>query len=383
MSDLNKIVNGKVVSIDNLDLFEKAAEDNIIGRTLPNIISNISELDFPKAQKYIDKYKEAYNAMPYPLYCIDSDLKYCTIGLFIKKEIGISCQMWTNDGLFVLLDRDNLLALGFVNNSWGIVHVDSALPDNLDIKQYRSYIGFAEFVWVASKLLKGEPTSTFYSSFMAPFCEACNGQAMILKWELGNILNFKNVPKRETFKPNKLINTATKAEYSIDIYTAGRRKTHETTQAWYLGSANKIETEQKSINVYGYDLYLKPLSRPDTKSGADKIKHIELYGVNSLFCTLCNFKNYASSDEFPDFTGIITSEQLIFEINSRIFIARSDKYVDAKEVARNVELYAFDGDNLYLSKQQHVTPGVKKETIYQYDMNTGKVSLCTVQFIRA
>ena len=49
MSDLNKIVNGKVVSIDNLDLFEKAAEDNIIGRTLPNIISNMSELDFPKA----------------------------------------------------------------------------------------------------------------------------------------------------------------------------------------------------------------------------------------------------------------------------------------------------------------------------------------------
>ena len=84
---MKKLVNGRIVDIKNIDIFEKAAEGTAINRTLPNIIPNDTlNLDFDIIEIYINAYKKFYASLPFPLYGVDTDLKYCAAGLFIKKE---------------------------------------------------------------------------------------------------------------------------------------------------------------------------------------------------------------------------------------------------------------------------------------------------------
>ena len=57
---MRKLVNGKIVDIQNIELFEKAAEGMAIGRTLSNVIPNESlDLNFDIVEKYIEAYKSS------------------------------------------------------------------------------------------------------------------------------------------------------------------------------------------------------------------------------------------------------------------------------------------------------------------------------------
>ena len=67
---MKKLVNGKVVNVDNIALFELAAEglalqNTAISSTNDGIEGNI---DSPLVRKYIKQYDVFFKSMPYPLY---------------------------------------------------------------------------------------------------------------------------------------------------------------------------------------------------------------------------------------------------------------------------------------------------------------------------
>lgn len=385
---MRKLVNGKIVDIQNIDIFEKAAEGVAINRTLTNVIPNESlDLDFSLVEQYIDAYKRFYSSLPFPLYGIDTDLKYCSAGLYIKKSIGIGIRMWTNNGLFISVDNERCLVLGFVNNSWGIVCADSIKDDNINIQDYKGETAFEDFVWVLASLFKGENTSSYYHEFMPKFVDACNSQPVVMKWELSNILTFGQVPNKLNLPNNKLIDTDKNLEYTLDVFIAGTRQTKEKQHVWNLTSdEDEIQPAVRPVykKVYGYDLYVKPIITDDVqiKPGEDKIKPVELYGVNSLFCTLCTLRTLSEADEFEDFTGIISDNNFVFSTCNRIFVAKARNYVEAKEVARGVEIYSYKQNIVYFVKPKMIAPGIRKEVIYSYSLVDGNLRLCKIQFVR-
>ena len=92
---MRKLVNGKVIEIDNIELFELAAEglalqNTAISSTNDGIEANINS---PLVRKYIKQYDVFFKAMPYPLYAIEADIKYATLGNFIKSLSRICCNV--------------------------------------------------------------------------------------------------------------------------------------------------------------------------------------------------------------------------------------------------------------------------------------------------
>lgn len=382
---MRKLVNGKIVDIKNIEIFEKAAEGMAINRTISNVIPNESlDIDFDIVERYIDAYKTFYTSLPFPLYGIDTDIKYCCAGIYIKKMVETDAIFWTNNGLYINIDKERLLALGFVNNSWGIVAVDSIKDDNINPQMYGSELGFEEFIWVLACLFKGTNTAAYYREFMPKFVDACNNQAVVLKWELSNILSFGNIPNRMGIPENKIINIDKNSEYMLDIYVAGTRETKESQHVWNLSSGDDY-TIPKTTKVYGYDLYEKPIISDDAqiKPGQDKIKQTELFGINSLFCTLCSIREIGNEEDFASFRGIVSDNNFVFVIRNRVFVAKARNYVEAKEVARGVDVYSYKAGIVYFVKSKFVAPGIKKEVIYSYSLADGSLRLCKIQFVRA
>ena len=386
MITLRKLVNGRIVDIKNIDIFEKAAEGAAINRTLPNIIPNEElSIDFKLMEKFIDIYKKFYLALPFPLYSIDSDLKYCAAGLFIKKESTAKNRIWVDNGLFIAMDIEKKLALGFVNNSWGIVKVTEIKADNLNIQAYRSEVGFEDFVWVTASLFKQESTSEYYKLFMPKFVDACGNQPVVMRWELSNILQFVEIPDRISLSLNKIINFEDTSELTLDIFTAGVREQKDKQQhLWSFIEGQEDSIAYKKTKVYGYDLYEKPntTGKYNIKAGSDKIRSAEVFGINSLFCTLCSIKSATEAEEFSDFTGFIADGNFVFLVDNRLFLAKSNIYTEAKEVARGVEIYSYKPGVVYISKQKNIAPGVRKETIYSYTIADGNLRMCRIQFNR-
>ena len=103
---MKKIVNGKVINIDNLELFELAAEglalqNTAISNTADGVECNINS---PLVSGYIKKYDIFFKSMPYPLYAIEADIKYATLGNFIKALSKEKIEMWVDRGLHIKLD---------------------------------------------------------------------------------------------------------------------------------------------------------------------------------------------------------------------------------------------------------------------------------------
>ena len=136
---MKKLVNGKVIEIANMKLFELAAEGLALQNTA---VSNTSEgieasINSPLVHKYIKQYDIFFKSMPYPLYAIEADIKYATLGSFIKTLAKEKIDLWVHNGLNIKLDAKTGMTLNVVNNTWSIIYDTSEHEDNTTLELYR------------------------------------------------------------------------------------------------------------------------------------------------------------------------------------------------------------------------------------------------------
>ena len=104
--------------------------------------------------------------------------------------------------------------------------------------------------------MRGESLRDFYQVFMKEFYEACNGEPMLLKWELAHILDFGYVPKQLNFKDNRIIDLNTGCEYFLDIFSAGKREVSENIIVIRVGGDKSgYDIKKKTANVYDFEVY--------------------------------------------------------------------------------------------------------------------------------
>ena len=317
--------------------------------------------------------------MPYPLYAIESDIKYATLGNFIKGLAKEKIHIWVKNGLHIRLDNETGMTLRFINNTWSIIYDKSTHEDNTSMELFKDCTGYKEYNWVLKKVINKESTSEFYKEFMPKFVEACNYQPMVMKWELENILTFSSIPNRIEFKQNRIININSSEEYQIDIYCSGVAETDEVINTWSLDPNNLgSSTRKKSMKLYDFDTYIKNIEDTKTKG---KISKAGMIGLQTMFIELCNVKNGMELKEFPDFTGAIMDTSLVFVINKRLYIAKSNRLVEANDIAHGVELYTLEKGKVYFTKSKRINEKVSEDALYCYSIKDNNVRLCKIMYI--
>lgn len=378
---MKKLVNGKVIEINNIELFELAAEglalqNTAISTTSDGIEANINS---PLVHKYIKQYDIFFKSMPYPLYAIEDDIKYATLGNFIKSLAKEHITMWVDHGLHIKLDENTGMTLRIVNNTWSIIYNKETRSDNTSMELFRESIGYEEYTWLLRKIVNKETTANFYMEFMPDFVRACNSQPMVIKWELENILTFCNIPNRQEFRPNKIIDTENNKEYTLDIFCTGVVDTDEKVKSWNLtGDSVGSGMQYRTMKTYGFDAYSKPLSDGAKTSG--KFEKCKVNGLHNLFMQLCAIKSANDLSKFPYFEGIISENNLIFSIDKRLYISKSNRLMEPKDIAHGIELYAVENGKIYFIKSKKINEKISKDSLYSYTIKNGAIRLCKTLF---
>jgi len=252
---MKKKVNGKVVDI-NLEIFEAGFEGLVLQKSAVSNISDTIEDESNLVKISVESYHKFYKSLPFPLYCIENNIKYATAATFIRDDLRIAAPMWVDKALYIKVESNK--ALKIVGSTWAIVRIEKEQEDNTNIEYHKDEIGYNEFKWVLSKLMDNESLANFYSVFMPKFVEACNKEPMILKWELGRILDFGYVPNKIELKENRIIDVENDCEYQVDVYCSGKRKTTENYLEITIGGSNPgITTKSKYVKIYDFDVYRK------------------------------------------------------------------------------------------------------------------------------
>ena len=158
---MRKLVNGKVINVDNIELFELAAEGLALQNTAVSTTADGIEatINSPLVHKYIKQYDVFFKAMPYPLYAIEEDIKYATLGNFIKSLSKTNIDMWVNNGLHIRLDKNTGMTLKIVNNTWSIVYNKENRSDNTSMSLFEHSVGYKEYSWILDKIIKKQKTN--------------------------------------------------------------------------------------------------------------------------------------------------------------------------------------------------------------------------------
>lgn len=378
---MKKLVNGKVINVDNIELFELAAEGLALQNSAVSVTSDGLEgnINSPLVHRYIKQYDIFFKSMAYPLYAIETDIKYATLGNFIKSLSKDNITMWVDNGLFIKLDDKTGMTLHIVNNTWSIKYIKETKEDNTSLKLYEQALGYKEYSWVLNKIINKENTANFYEEFMPDFVKACNSQPMILKWELENILTFGVIPNKIEFRANKIINIQADEEYTLDIYCTGMVDTNEKVQSFSLvDNAGICNTRYKQMKTYGFDVYAKPMFDGSKTSG--KFEKCKINGLHNLFMELCGIKHANEMNAFPNFEGIISDTNLVFTIEKRLYISKSNRLMEPKDIAHGVELYSVENNKVYFVKSKKINNKLTKDILYSYSIPDETIRLCKIVY---
>lgn len=369
---MRKLINGKVVNIDNIELFEMAKAGLARGAvTVSSTEALPDENSYSDSiAKVIKMYNVFYKSMPYPLYAIEHDIKYATLGCFLKHtESGSNQMMFLDNGLYVVTDVQSMTAIHIVNNSWSVEHIDAIKRDNVDIENYKEHPAYKEYSWMLQKVLKMDNRDNYYSRFMPEFIRACNNDPMIIRWELQNMLNFNRVPDELSIADNTLIKIDSNEEFTMDIYASGHIQCRNGNTRWDTTGIGIQTHGYDNIVKYDYTLYKKT-------AGNSKMQKASAEWAANLFGALYKIKCIRYTDKFPMYRGVVLGNTVVIELYGSVYAIDKN---GSKEIANNASIYSAHSSDAYI-KRATDEDGVTKVAIYKYSVSEKRTKICSIDY---
>lgn len=380
---MKKLVNGKVINIENIELFEKGFEGLVLNKKASSDVKDTLDSDNELVRKCVNAYNSVINTLPFPLFAIESNCKYAFIANYILNKVeGIKEDaIFVNECICIMIEDKKQLKLMY--KTWAIEKYtgkpDTAKSINLD--QFKNEVEYKEMRWCYNKLVNGESIGAYYKEFMKSFIDACNCSSMTLNWELKNILNFGYVPDEIEIDKNRIVCPSKKYQYFLDVFCTGKRKSNDSVLEIVVGPNPRIAQKNKLVKVYDFDVYGKLLSDGDIdKKAENKIEKKQLDGMASVFETIVGIGIDSDTVEKVVYRGIIDEDDMFFEINGRIYQCETNKYSTAELIAANVSIYSYENGRLYIKNSTKLPSGVYKDHIFSVDTATKKARLCRTSF---
>lgn len=379
---MKKLVNGKVINIENIELFEKGFEGLVLNKKASSDVKDTLDSDNELVKQCVTAYNNMINTLPFPLFAIESNCKYAFIANYILNKVeGLNADdIFVNECICIKLEDNKQLKLMY--KTWAIEKYKGT-PDTakgIDLEQFKNEAEYKELKWCYDKLVNGESISAYYKEFMKSFIDACSS-SMTLNWELKNILNFGYVPEEIEIDKNRILNPSKKYQYFLDVFCTGKKKTNDSILEIVAGPTPKLTQKNKLVKVYDFDVYGKLIGDGDIdKKAENKIEKKQLDGMASVFEVIVGLGIDSDTVERIVYRGIIDDDIILFEINGKIYQCKSNEYTHAELLAVNVSIYSYENGRLYIKNSTKLPSGVYRDNIFSVDVNTKKARLCRTSF---
>ncbi|MEM4385395.1 MAG: hypothetical protein QXD03_02470 [Candidatus Anstonellales archaeon] len=373
---IKKVVNGKIVNIDNIELFEKAFKNIKLGlikeknKDKIEYILGILEVLGGRVREVIEEYIKFYSSLPFPFNSLNDGMIYSIIKAYLI-EVGYNdFNYYVFEGC-IYINKDDIWVRcsGFDIIIEKCLNIEKAikLEDFVNDKWYSHYI------WLLNSYREGKSLTGYYKEFMSEFYNACNGDVKVLKWELINIMNFGYKVNRLELKENVIIDIDNDIEYIIDIYFNKYIELEEEEMCINLYS-NTASYRKKRVKTYKYDVYEKSYEENE-----GSLVKVEVDGMHNLFLRLVGVKESNLYKKIPTYKGFIVGGNLIYTVEDNVFICKAYKQSKEKMIASKCKIYGYDKSMLYLLKSTR-EDNIYKDTIYSYNIHTGDIRIVDVDY---
>lgn len=379
---MKKLVNGKVINIENIELFEKGFEGLVLNKKASSDVKDTLDSDNELVKQCVTAYNSMINSLPFPLFAIESNCKYAFIANYILNKVdSISAEdMFVNECICIKLEDNKQLKLMY--KTWAIEKYKGTpeTAKTIELDQFKGEAEYKEMKWCYDKLVNDESISAYYKEFMKSFIDACSS-SMTLNWELKNILNFGYVPEEIEIDKNRILNPSKKYQYFLDVFCTGKKKTSDSILEIVAGPTPRLTQKNKLVKVYDFDVYGKLIGEGDVdKKAENKIEKKQLDGMASVFEVIVGLGIDSDTVERIVYRGIIDDDIILFEINGKIYQCKSNEYTHAELLAVNVSIYSYENGRLYIKNSTKLPSGVYKDNIFSVDVSTKKARLCRTSF---
>lgn len=373
---MEKVVNGQLVDVGDIRLFELALEGIALNQRAVNKVNIELKYD-DNVGKCIDIYNKAYSKLPFPLYSIETNLKYSCLAKIIEKELdkklSNNYNLWVDKSLHIFI-KDSLIDLKFIGSTWSIDYIEEPYKDNTDIDLYKQDVGYDEYKWIVENHSESSNLAIdFYSKFMSNLLRACGSDASIMIREFTNILNFENVPNPYFIKPNTVVDTNKSYEYFLDVYCKEIRETGRNSFTIDLTvEDSELCTEKEVVPIIGIKAFKKSLM-----SCIDNVNILGGIEEDNIISKILD--DTIEMDLDTDIRGIKVDNKIILEIDNEIYkldlISKT-----LKLIGNGISFYSFLGNYVYFIRKQKVRNGVIKNIIYKYSTLNGSITVSKIFF---
>ena len=368
-STVEKVVNGQLVDVGDIRLFELGLEGLSINKVAINNIS-IELKDDENISKCIEIYSKAYRMLPFPLYSVETNLKYSCIANIMKGKLKFDYKLWVDKSLNVYI-VDSKLLVKFIGNTWGVDYIEEPYKDNTDLDIYKRDVGYNEFKWVLDNKDNSNLTLDFYSEFMGDFLRACGNNANIMVKEFSKILDFENVPKPVNIMDNHIVDSTGEYEYFIDFYCAELRKTGDKQYSIDLtvDDEDTVTCEDDVEPIFSLNAYKKASLNDKGVFGAMEFDA----ELSERLCRVLEI------DEDTSIKGVKVENTLFLEINNTVYYFNtiSNKFV---AIGNGIAIYSFKDNYIYFLRKQLIREKTYKNIIYKYNMFNSNINIAKISF---
>lgn len=378
---MKKKVNGKIVDINNTDLFEAAFEGAILNKKASSAIKDTLDNQSELVKKCIELYYEYDKALPFPLSSVEICVKYAAIGKYIEHNLK-DVKVFVRDCMYIPIENNKVLKL--MHKTWAIETIKEPFTDDerASLDDFSDMLGYEEFKWSLEKMKTTKELDDYYKVFMPEFLEACKDEPMILKWELQNILNFGYVPKQLNISDNRLVDISNDYEYFLDVFSTGKKESNESLlEITVRNGKSSVENKKKLVKVYNFEVYGKAKgSGVLDRKEENKIEKKKVDGMAAVFETIVKAGTLQDRVEKVSYRGFISDNVIIFEVESNLYACIFDKYSKATPIANKVKIFAYENNRIYMKKETKSDFGATREVIYSYDLVSSKARICRISF---
>ncbi len=381
---MQKLVNGKIVDIGDIRLFEAAFLGLVLNKRAISNINTTIENESDKVKRSIDCYNAIYRRLPFPIYCIENNAKYAAIAECMRltnKEVA-KYKMYVNKALYIEIDKGKVLKL--LGNTWGIESIRTNFVENAKLSNFIGDTGYNEYKWVVGKIKDKKGIDKYYKENMPEIIEACNNDNNTLRNELTNILNFKPVPQKLEINENLIIDIQNGDVYRMDVYLVGKVPNNHKVRTFSLSDTD-IKYTDDYLPTYGYKLYKKSVIEDEMLSESvyygEQTEVTERDAFDSIFENILRLGIKEDTVMSTVVKGIICENCIIYQVGNKIFKCGNRDYSRSVEVVHGVEIYSLKNNKLYLRRLITDASKVSKETIYSMNIDNGELEICRIRFM--